>query len=77
MVESAVSSVVVVVILTDSGSTLVEGLVGTLVGGLEVTIVVVVDVHRDALFGVLTETGTRTVTATTELLCSLSLLTFP
>ena len=46
-----------------------EGLVGT--------ILVFVVVNRGALAGILTGTGTRTVTATTELLCSLSLLTFP
>ena len=45
--------------------------------GLAGMIVVVVSVNRSAVSGILTVTGTRTVPETTDLICSLDLLTLP
>ena len=45
--------------------------------GLEGKIVVVVTVNRGAVAGRLTGTGTGTVPATIDLICSLALLTLP
>ena len=74
---SAWETVLVVVVGTGSGSTGVELLAGTLVEILEGTIVFVVAVNRGSVAGRLTVTGTRTGTATTDLICSLELLTLP
>ena len=75
--RSAGTKLVVVVVGTGTGSTEVEGLERTPVKGLAGTLVIVVTVNRGSVAGILTGTGTRTGTSTTDLICNLYLLTPP
>ena len=71
------ATVLVVVVVTGAGSTGLKLLEGALVEGLAGTLVIVVTVNRGSVAGILTGTGTRTGTSTTDLICNLYLLTPP
>ena len=75
VLRSAGSTVLVVFVRTGTGSPGVYRPEGKLVKGLVGTILAVVDVNRGAGARRFTGTGTNTGPATTELICSLSLLT--
>ena len=68
---------VVVVVFGPCAGSRVERSAGTLMEGLAGKILVVVSVNRGEVAGRLTGTVTRTGPATTDLICSLYLLTLP